>query len=243
MVLVSTAITETLRRLGVIAEDETASAAQSATAFATLNVLNDSWGAERLMPPYILRTVKAITANQASYTVGSGGNVNMVRPVFISHINYIDTSNSSLELPLMLWTDDQYAAQPLKALTSSLPTAAYYNPTYASGMGTLIPWPIPTSTTLQWIIYSPVAVPQFAATSDTLLLPPGYHRFIILSLAFDLAPIYGVSKEVRDGVEKDLRKATILIKQANYRTSDLFVPSINNNRTGIGYDAFISGQF
>lgn len=56
--------------------------------------------------------------------------------------------------------------------------AAYYNPTWTAGLGLVYLWPLPTSTTLQGVIYTPVPVAEFASLSTTISLPPGYRRFL-----------------------------------------------------------------
>ena len=172
MATVSDAVTDALTRIGVVGESETPASGDLAKGFNVLTGLTDGWGAERLTIPYIKRTTATITASQASYTVGTSGNVNIIRPVYLTNIAYVDTSQEpDLEVPLYQLTDDGYAGISQKAMTSTLPTQAYYNPTYSSSQGTLIPWPIPTSTTLLWAIYHPVAIAQFSATSDTITLP------------------------------------------------------------------------
>lgn len=226
MATVGDAITDALTRLGVIGESETPASGDLAKGFSVLTSLTDSWGAERLIIPYIKRTTATIVASQASYTVGTSGNVNIVRPVFITDIAILDTSQDpDLEIPLRNLTDDDYAAIQQKALTSTLPTAAYYNPTYASSHGTLIPWPIPTSSTLSWVLYHPVAVAQFSATSATMTLPPGYYEFVVTNLAYKLCSIYGVPAEVRQAMREEALAAKAVVKAANFRPSDMGMPA------------------
>lgn len=245
MSTVADAVTDSLTRIGVIGESETPATGDMNKGFAVLASLTDSWGAERLTIPYILRTTATLTASQASFTVGTGGNINIVRPVFISNICYQDTSQSpTLEIPLRVFTDDEWAGVALKSLTSDLPTAAYYNPTYASGMGTLYPWPIPTSATLQWVLYAPVAVPDFASTSTSIVLPPGYYEFIVTNLAFKLCSIYGVPKQTRDDIRDEARAAKSIIKAANFRAADLGMPAgalIGGGPKHMSYQRFLSG--
>ncbi len=226
MASVGDAITDALTRLGVIGESETPASGDLAKGFSVLTSLTDSWGAERLTIPYIKRTTATITANQTSYTVGTSGNVNIVRPVFITNMAILDSSQDpDLEIPIQNLTDDAYAAIQQKDLTSTLPTCGYYNPTYASSQGTLIPWPIPTSSTLSWVLYHPVAIAQFSATSSTITLPPGYYEFIVTNLAFKLCSIYGVPPEVREAMREEALAAKAIIKAANFRPMDMSMPA------------------
>ena len=240
---VSDAITDALVRIGVGAAGETPSSEDMATGFQALNILTDGWGTERLTIPYIARTTATLTASQTSFTVGSGGDIDIVRPVFFTNINYIDTSQSpELELPLSILTDDAWAGIHLKGLTSTLPTQAYYNPTYSGSFGTLYPWPVPTSATLEWAVYSPVAVPEFSATTASIVLPPGYRRFIVTNLAVEIAPMFNVEPSQSLIIQAIESKADI--KRANIRPSDMSVDSgalVSRNYTS-SYYRFLSGQ-
>lgn len=213
--------------------------------FRTLNILTDAWGTERLTIPYIKRTTATLTANQTSFTVGTSGDINIVRPVFITNIGYVDTSQDpDLEIPLRMITDDEYASINFKSLTATLPALAYYNPTYASLQGTLYPWPIPTSTTLLWALYHPVAVPEFTATTQTLIVPPGYYRFLATNLAAEMIPMFtSVPENVAARVEQQAREAKANIKVANWRPSDLgFDPGcLTGGTTHLSYARFLSG--
>ena len=222
MATVADAIADALTRLGVIRPGDTARASDSAYAFSQLNILTDTWGTQRLTIPYTKRTTATLTANQTSFTVGTSGNINIVRPVFISSVGFIDTSQDpDLEIPLRMLSDGEYASIALKAQTSTLPSVAYYQPTYASSQGTLYPWPIPTSTTLQWAIYHPVAVPSFSAVSATLTIPPGYHELIVSSLAAKLGLVYGVPPEIRRECERAAAMAMQAVKAANFPMEDM----------------------
>ena len=184
-------INRALRRITVLGESQTASSAQSNDAFNDLNALLDQWQAESLMIPDVSRDTWTITSGTATYTVGSGGDVNIVRPVYIDHINFIDTSQSpNLELQLQPLTEDAWSKVPQKSLTSTYPTMWYYSATYP--LGTLTFWPVPTSTTLSGAIYSGTAVAQFTGLTQSLSLPPIYQRLIITNLAVELMAEYGI---------------------------------------------------
>ena len=244
MSTVSDAIYDSLTRIGVMPPGNTPAAAALAHGFQQINILADSFAVQRLSIPYIKRTTATLTANQTSFTVGTSGNINIVRPVYLTGINFIDTSQDpDLEIPLTPLTDDDYQGISLKALTSTMPSSAYYNPTYASSQGTLYPWPIPTSSTLQWAIYHPVAVPVFSATSATITLPPAYYELFAASLAAKLALVYGVPPDIRRECQMQAEKAMTAVKQANFRLMDMpnSADGIFGGRRGGGGIGFLTG--
>lgn len=212
-----------LRRLGYLQPAETPSADDAAHVFQTLQVLINGLGTERGTMYEVRRSTWTIVSGTGTYTVGSGGTVNIARPVFVQNVNYIDTSQDpDLEMPLGLLTDDAYQAIPQKSLTAVYPSYAYYNPTYGdTALATLTFWQIPTSTTLLGAIYAPVAVVEPSSSSASISLPPGYERYLRDTLAIEVAPDFAAV--VTPDLLESARIATANIKRANIREADLYV--------------------
>lgn len=211
-----------LKEINVLAAGETMTAEDADGARDNLNLLIDQWAAQRLQIYSVTRTTFTITSGVNTYLVAPAAVVNIARPVYVEHVNYIDTSLSiPLERQMFALTDDAYAALPLKTLTAVLPTSYYYNPTFPSG--TLILWPTPTSATLQGAMYAATAIAQAGALTDSLSMPPGYKRMMVKNLAVDLAYSYGreVSESLKDAAEESLRA----VKVANIRLMDMRIDS------------------
>jgi len=229
-------INPALRRLGILAEGEMPSYDQANDALSALNDLIDTWAGDKLQVYTETRTTATLTPSQASFTVGTGGNINIVRPMFIRHVNFQDTSQSptmEFQMPPLL-TEDAYAKITLKSLTSTLPQVAYWNPTYP--LGTLIPYPIPTSATLQWVLYHSTAVPQFAALTTAVSLPPGYRRMMVTNLALELAPDYG--KEPAQSLIRSAMESLGTVKRNNKRVMDMSIDAgalVQNRGSKYGY--------
>lgn len=221
---------DALLELGVLQAGEVASDADITDAMNALNRLMDAWAAERLQIYQVTRTTWTITANDGDYTVGSGGNVNIARPVFIDHVNFQDTSTDpDTEYQLSPLTDDAWSKIPQKDLTNTYPTSWYYNPTYPTG--TLELWPVPTSSTLQGVLYAPQATAEFSSLSTSVALPPGYMRMLVKNLALELAPSY--EKEVSPMLLRQAIEAKETVKRSNKRLMDL---SIDAGALGQGVD-------
>jgi hypothetical protein len=216
-------VTAALKELGVLAANEVADAGQAEDGRLALNRLVDQWAAERLQIFTITRTTWTIATGVGTYTVGTGGTVNVARPVFLDHVNYIETSATpDLELQLSPLTDDAYAGLAVKALTATDPSAWYYNPTFP--LGTLNLWPIPTSTTLLGALYAPQAVATFSALSTSVALPPGYERMIVKNLALEMAPGF-IGLQVNPLLAKQAQDAVAVVKRVNRRLVDMSFPA------------------
>lgn len=215
--------TGALRRIGVLSAVETPSSEDINVTLGVLNQLLDAWATENLTIYTITRTTWTISSGTGTYSVGSGQTVNIARivPTNLQTINFIDTSQDpDLEIPMgPLLTPDAYAAIQLKALTSDYPQYAYYNPTYPYGTITL--WPVPTSSTLQGVVYAGTALTEASATSTSFALPPGYRRFLETNLAVEVAPLFGAI--VPGDLQRAAAESKANVKRANIRLSDLAV--------------------
>ncbi len=187
MATVGDVITASLKDLGVLAAGEVPTAQDSADCLDGLNRLIDQWAAERLMIYTETRTTWTIVSGTQTYTVGVGGTVNIAWPSYIEHVNFQDTSvTPTLEYQMQPLTDDAWSKLPQRTLQSPFPTCWYFD--YAFPLANLSLWPVPTSSTLQGVIYAPTAVTQFTSTATTISLPPGYWRMLVKNLAAEMAP-------------------------------------------------------
>lgn len=223
-------VADALRELGVLAAGEVATADDALSGLAALNRLVDQWAAERLMIYQQTRTVGTVTSGTQTYTVGTGGVVNVARPVYLDWVRFQDTSESpTQEYPLTELTDDAWAQVAQKTLTATLPIYYYYNPTFATG--TISLWPVPTSTTLQLVVYAPQQVAEFAGLNTAISLPPGYRRMLVKNLALEMAPSY--ERPAQPELIQQAIESKTVVKRANTRIRDLsFDPGVlmNNGR-------------
>ena len=221
-------ITAAMKRIGVLDASEAPTGQEANDGLERLNDLIDGWGTERLTMYTSLRTTWPLVSGQAAYTVGAGGDVNIARPIYVDDLQFIDTSQTpDLEMPLGLLTVDAYAAIPQKAQTSTYPSFAYYNLTYP--LATITFWMVPTSNTLEGVIYAPVAMSEMAL-STTISLPPGYRRFLRDNLAVELSSEYSVDPApslIQSAIDS---KADV--KRANIRLMDLSVDAMWKPRHG-----------
>lgn len=223
-----------LMRVNILQAGGTATPEDQDDAFQILNLWLDGLSAERLMIPFILRTLWTITSTKGTptnpYTVGAGGDINVAKPVYVDQVRYLNNAVSpSVELPLSPMTADDYSALPEKTLTSTLPGAAYYQPTYAGGLGSLYLWPVPTQSSLQGVLYAPSAVAQFATVNDTVIVPNGYKKFLVDGLAVELASTLRENLPVDQGLIAIVRALKSTLK------------TVNTPQLDMGFDPAVSG--
>ncbi|HYE88054.1 MAG TPA: hypothetical protein VEA16_16945 [Vicinamibacterales bacterium] len=187
-------ITGALFDLGVLAAGETPAAEDSEAARVCLNDLGDALGLERLTLYKTVRTTKTLASGTASYTIGSGADISVVKPAWIDRaMLVIDTSATyPTEKPISVLTPDEYAAWPQKTLPAPLSMAIFYDHGHnSSGYGTIYPLPIPNVGTTQLVLYTPGGeVATFADLVTDYALPRGYKRALRKNLALEIAPLF-----------------------------------------------------
>lgn len=238
-----------LQLLGVIDPTEDPSAEDGETAFDVLNDWMDTLATQRQSIYYVARTTKTLTNGTATYSIGSGGAINIARPVWIQNAGFVldTTVTYPIEIPIRIFTDDEWASLTPKTLTSSVVEGIYYDHNWSAGLGLISIWPVLNVPSTQLVLYTPTALTEFADTSTDYTFPPGYKRAILYNLANELAPWY-------PAVTPDPRIATIAvsslasIKRANWRPSEVrldpaLARTASNNRGTVPPSQFASGSF
>lgn len=177
-------INAAMRSIGELASGETPTTEESNDAFATLNNLIASWSDEGVMIPQ-LAVISHTLTGAASYTIGTGGDINTTRPLAVKAAAV--EGGNGLSRGLRLIDAAEYAAIPDKSRAGALAEVLYYNPTYP--LGTIYLWPKPSGATLRLHLYRPLTA--FTALNQTIDLPPGYERALRFGLALELAPEFG----------------------------------------------------
>ncbi len=205
-----------LQLLGVIDTTSDPSPEDAEIAFEALNDWIDGLATQRLTIHTVARSTGTYTSSASSITIGSGGTYNIARPLWIQGAAYLVPATSpAVESPIAVWNDQEYQAEQVKAQTSTLPTALYYDYNWTAGLGNLYLWPIPTQA-LTLILYTPTALTEFADHSTDYTFPPGYRRAITFNLANELAPWYpSVTPDPR--IKEIAVESMANIKRANTR--------------------------
>jgi len=165
------------------------SAPQTADRTAGLIVLNDmlgTWGADGLLVPYMTVENFALIASQQTYTIGSGGDFDTVRPIKIENAYIRDSSNNDYPVEVLM-SKKEWNEISLKS-TEARPERLYYDPQYPLGK---IYFDFTPDAAETLYVDTWKSLTELAATSTSVDLPDMYKRALKYNLAVDLAPIYG----------------------------------------------------
>lgn len=186
-------IARALKLLGVLGASETADSDDALDALDTLNDMVSGWKLDPGWMHAMTRVTKALTAGTASYTIGSGGSINVERPVdIISALLILDnTATTPTEVPLDVLTDQRWQGIPQKTM-SGQPGAVFLDRAWTAGLATLNIWPVTSQSNQTLVLYVPgLPVASFADLTTDYTFPPGYGRALRYNLAKELAGEYG----------------------------------------------------
>lgn len=223
MTTAQTLIDDALLDIGAIEEGDSADATKSAHALRVLNRMLEQWSIERQMVYQIVQESFAVSATQASRTIGSGGNFNTVRPNRLEDGCYFTIS--SIDYPLTLINYAQWDSIPLKTLSASPPTHLYYDNAYP--LGILHFYPVPSAAGTLYI-NSWKTLAAVASLSTTVAFPPAYELAIVSNLSKALCRSYGVT--VTPDLQETATTSRRAIKSLNAPRLQMTLPSVLRGR-------------
>jgi len=212
-------ITLSLKDIGVLDENETPSPALMSDSLATLNQMLALWALEKAYV-YADQTITFNATGAQSYTIGSGGVINVPAPQSIDSAIY---TVGSYDYPInkILNTFEEYLDIPVKS-TAGYPDYLYFNP--AHPLGTIYVYPVPSTGTIK--LASGVIMPNYTASADDLNLPSGCELVVRLNLSVLLSTM-GLGK-LMPGTALLAASALRLYKRSNSQIGEL--PSWNNSQ-------------
>ena len=189
-VLVSDLIPSALRRAGVIASGEPATADEINDSLYVLSDVLESLSAERLAVWAARNQTFSTVPGQQQYTIGAGGNFNTPRPLAI--VDAYCTFNG-VDFPIDIVDQLKYNTIPLKNVQQPIVERLLYVPEFPLGVITLFPVP-QQAMPLVLTCASPL-VQQNVALTDVLTGPPGFAKMIRLVLALELCGEFQLSPD------------------------------------------------
>ena len=182
-------INRALRLLGVLAENETPSAAMSQDALTAMDQMVDSWNTERLSVFCTQDQIFTWPAGEYIRTLGPSGDFVGSRPVLLDDATYYRDPGTNVSFGIKFINQQQYDGIAVKTVTSTYPQVCFINMGFPDI--TLSIYPRPTRD-LEWHFVSVQELSTPATLATQLFFPPGYLRAFAYNLAMEIAPEYGV---------------------------------------------------
>lgn len=234
-----TLVTNVMKDIGKLGEGQPLDDGDAQYVLDRLNDWIDSLALEGLLIYVYLRTLKVFASGTASYTIGSGGDINIVRPDHIPDDGarlIIDNAASPVtEIPLSVFTEQEWRAIQQKSLASPLAQGVYYDRGWTAGLGRIYPWPVPNVATTTLVLHTEVPLSEFTSLNTDYTFPPGYRLFLRTNLAREIAPGFG--KTLSTEQIEAARDARSKLKRSNSHPPEaLLPPGTPGAREGVGYD-------
>lgn len=194
--------------IGKATDFEEPSTGDRSRAFKHMKSMLSRWRIKRLTIDHDVRWQFTLTALTAAFTIGPTGDWVMARPNFIRAAMLVDANG--VETPLVILTDDQYAALPNKSETAVQPCAILHQRVVP--LGRVFPWPIQTvEGTIA--LYIPTPLAEMAALATPIDLADGWQEAIEWNLALRLCTQF--SKPVTQELVDNARSSLADIKSIN----------------------------
>ena len=179
-------ISAAMRNTNALASGETPTSAESQDCLDLLNLMMDAWSAERLMVFTITMKEFTLVPGKQTYTLGSGGDFDFPRPAKIYRAGIVWLANPAqpLEIPLDMYSDDQWAEVPIKNIQSTIPQIVYNDGAFP--FMNLSFWCVPTVAD-NVRLYMWTLLTSFADLTTDYTFPPGYAEAIQYNLAVRIA--------------------------------------------------------
>lgn len=195
--------------------------AERTKALAALNTMIDSWNSERLTLFQEDEDQLTLTTS-ISYTIGSGGTFNVTRPVRLISAFYRETSGS-IDYPIRRFIDkSEWDLIPQKTL-DGIPELVWYDTAYPLGSINVFP-----QKAGYLFLTSAKQLTEFASTSTSVSLPPGYREALIYNLSLRLGPVFElpVPQEVMMIASRSLGA----IRSANRKSKGMTLDFVGNSQ-------------
>lgn len=229
---VLTLIRDALALTNSVGADQTLTADETARCLRTFNDVQEAWTLEPLMLWDSANNSFTLIPNQATYTVGTGGNFNISRPVSIHQPMYTVLNGGTglgvtdVSMPCTSMTQEQYNLILNKGQTQQYPERYLFVTEFPLAQITF--WPIPSAANTIFVS-DDRTLPAVATAASIITFPPGYAKAFLYQLALELPAVFG--KQANQSV-KDIAKETLAtVRKANKRVAvaQFDAGLINNN--------------
>lgn len=174
----------------------------------------------------------SLVADQISYTIGSGGDFNTVRPNWIKNANLVIPGDPPTYQTIPIYDSRDWSLEQITAMPGSWVYAIWYNALAVEVSGPcgriyLLGQP-PANYKLQLFTWNQMKS-NFSAVSDGFVFPPGYEACIVNLLALECAELYPHEAKVTDTLRNSAAAAQLDVEILNSS-----LPRLANDMSRVG---------
>lgn len=218
----------TLRAAGVNGVGQTPLADDSNTCLDLLRMLMSQWQKKRWLV-WAETEVSVVSTGADYYTIGQGGDFNVLRPDKI-HAAWVrlnpQSGSNAVDIPLtIIQAKEDWGLVTIKDL-QSLPSAVFLDTAWPMGRVTF--WPVaPAGAGYELFLVLKGALPVYTALTDPLGVPEEYIEALLWSLCVRMQMAYGLP--ARQDHVGAMRQAVNVVAMANTQIATLRMPSFGGS--------------
>lgn len=231
-------ILDSLQMIAAYGVGVTPSSADMQLGLNALNDMMDSWSNESLSTFATLEQSFALVPGQQSYTIGPGGQINMVRPIRIIEgpgSAYVQDTNGN-NYPVEVVPRDKWNLYSNRSalITSDFPTILFYDNQFPLGIINVAPFP-----TINYTMFfdSYLQLAEFPSLFTAVSLPPGYNLAIKTNLAVALSPYFS-DAQLNPVIVARALDSKGNIKRSNIRILDALFDNEIVSRANVSYSPY-----
>ena len=233
--LVGDIVTRSLRLAGIIGIGQRMSPVDAQTSMDALQDILAQWQVQRWLV-YGLTTNSITATGQLSYTIGPGGDINMVRPDRIesAFMRFRNSGAVTVDRSLALINSREDYNQITVKNIGSIPAAVYYDNAFP--LGSLYFWPVPLGGTCDLFVTTKIALPLISDMTQVLSMPPAYFAALRYELASVLRVEYTLPPDPK--LEGMVTKAKAILRNSNAQVPTLRMGSAVPGGNGGWYNPY-----
>ncbi len=161
--------------------------------------------------------VYPLVSGKKIYTIGPGGDFNNTRPLWIKDANFLFPGIPTIRRHIHIADDHEWSRIVLQDIPGSLPYVLYYDFAYNAGLGGIYLKGQPSSDYSLELFTWQQLPSGFVATTDIVVLPPGYEEMIVTNLALVAASLYPREALLSPEARPNAARALAAVRTMNSR--------------------------
>ncbi len=209
-------LVEALGYIGATEISETPNIQDLNTCLKTANFLLDSWGAQGTMVRATILESFTLTNNKTSFTIGTGGDFNTVKPIKV--VSAFLQDSGGIRYPIDVKEKDVYEQYSDSQISSGLPMVICFDPgatQQASQLGTIYVYPMANGATYSLNIESQKYLTEFSSLGSTVTFEPAYFAAIAWNLAEWIWPKFNRKTPIPALISRMARSTRRVIENMN----------------------------